>query len=55
MSYEERYEFCVQQYFLQLNSKELFRKNLHMRYILNKKSIFDYLFEIKLGKILYKI
>lgn len=37
MSYEERYEFCVQQYFLQLNSKELFRKNLHMRYILNKK------------------
>lgn len=46
MSLHEKYEFCIKEYnFLQLNNKELFKKDLHMRYILNNKKhnfFYDY-------------
>lgn len=46
MSNEEKYEFCVKEYnFIHINNRELFKKDLHMRYILDEKThhfFYDY-------------
>jgi len=46
MSNEEKYEFCVKEYnFIHINNRGLFKKDLHMRYILDEKThnfFYDY-------------
>ena len=39
MSNDEKYDFCVKEYnFMHIDNKKLFKKDLHMRYILNENT-----------------